>query len=224
MARPSEAASWLRDSTSHDGAAAALAARPCGSVVRWMGIAFGAELLVAASVLGTQGITEAGIVLALRLTARVAFPLFWLAYTGGPLAALFGPPLEPLRRHGRLAGLAFATSMTVHLALVAALCAIGAAPAASVFATFGIAAVCMYALALFSISRLRQALGPRRWKVLSAVAMNYVGLAFLYDFSTDPLAGGMKHALFYWPFLALAIAGPVLRIAASMPARRTKRG
>jgi hypothetical protein len=188
-----------------------------------MGLAFGAELLLAATVFGADGITEAGIVLALRLTARVAFPLFWLAYAGGALATLFGPRFEPLRQQVRVLGLAFAAAMTVHLALVATLCVIGAAPAASVFVIFGAAAACMYTLALFSIARLRQALGPRGWRVLSFVAMNYVGLAFLDDFSNDFFAGGVKRALFYWPFLALTLAGPALRFAAFLSARRTKR-
>ena len=172
---------------------------------------------------GAKGITEDGIILALRLTARLAFPLFWLAYTGGALATLLGLRFEPLRRQGRMFGLTFAASMTVHLSLVATLCVIGATPAANVFVIFGTAAVCMYMLALFSIARLRQALGPRGWKVLSFVAMNYVALAFLDDFRTDFFAGGLKHALFYWPFLALTLIAPVLRLAAFLRTWRMKR-
>lgn len=194
-----------------------------GGVARWMGLAFGAGLLIAAGVLSIRGITEDGIGLALRLTARLAFPLFWLAYAGGALATLFGPRLEPLRRQVRVLGLAFAAAMTVHLALVATLCVIGATPAVSVFAFFGTAAACMYALALFSITPLREALGRPGWKILSFVAMNYVGLAFLDDFTTDFFAAGVKHALFYWPFLALTLAGPMLRFAAFLYARQTKR-
>lgn len=192
-------------------------------VVRWIGFAFGAEFLLATAVLAVTGITAVGVGLALRLTARLAFPLFWLAYAGGALTVLFAPRFELLRRQARVFGLAFAAAMTVHLALVATLCVIGAAPAASVFVIFGTAAACMYTLALFSIARLRQALGPRGWKVLSFVAMNYVGLAFLSDFSNDLFAGGVKHALSYWPFLALTLAGPTLRFAAFWRARRVKR-
>ena len=192
-------------------------------VARWVGLAFGAELLVAAAVLGANGTTEAGIVLALRLTARVAFALFWLAYAGGALATLFGRRFEPLRRQARVLGLAFAAAMTVHLGLVASLCLIGATPAASVFVIFGTAAAFMYLLALFSIARLRHALGPRGWKILSFVAMNYVGLAFLDDFRNDFFADGAKHALLYWPFLALTVAAPALRFAAFLRVRWTKR-
>ena len=190
---------------------------------RWVGLACCAEILLAATVFGAKGINEDGILLALRLTARVAFPLFWLAYAGGALATLFGLRFEPLRRQGRMLGLAFAASMTVHLSLVATLCAIGTTPAAGVFVIFGTAAACMYMLALFSIARLRQMLGPRGWKVLSFVAMNYVMLAFLDDFKADFFAGGLKHALFYWPFLALVLTAPVLRFAAFLRTRRMKR-
>jgi len=199
------------------------AAPASGNVALWMGSAAGAELLLAATVFGAKGITEDGILLALRLTARLAFPLFWLAYAGGALATLLGPRFAPLRRQARVFGLAFAAAMTVHLGVLATLCVIGATPAASVFVVFGTAAACMYALALFSIARLRQALGPRGWKVLSFVAMNYVGLAFLDDFATDFFAHGVKHALFYWPFLALTLAAPALRFAAFFRARQIKR-
>lgn len=201
---------------------AASAAPASDNAANWMALAFGAELLLAAAVLGIKGITEAGIVLTLMLTARLAFPLFWLAYAGGALPTLLGARLEPLRRQGRAFGLAFAAAMTIHLSVVATLCVVVAVPAASVFAIFGAAAVCMYALALFSIARLRRALGPRGWKVLSFVAMNYVLLAFLDDFTNDFFAAGVKHALFYWPFLALALGAPALRFAAFLRARQAK--
>jgi hypothetical protein len=195
-------------------------AQALSSVPLWTGLAAGAELLIAAGAFGAKGITEDGIVLALRLTARFAFPLFWVAYTATALRSLFGPRFEPLRRLRAVLGLAFAASMTIHLALVATLCIIGAPPGAGVFAIFGTAAACMYMLALFSIPRLQQALGMRGWKILSIVAMNAVALAFLDDFSTDFFATGAKHALFYWPFLALTVAAPTLRFAALL--RRAK--
>jgi len=47
-------------------------------VAHWVGLAFGSELVIATAVLGANGTTEAGIVLALRVTACFAFPLFWL--------------------------------------------------------------------------------------------------------------------------------------------------
>ena len=222
MARHAEAAQHRISHASGD-AGSVGSAQASGGAAQWILLAFGAELLLAAVVLGAEGITEAGIVLALRLTARLAFPLFWLAYAGGALATLFGPRFEPLRRHLRVFGLAFAASMTVHLALVATLCVIGATPGAGVFVLFGSAAACMYTLALFSIARLRQSLGPRGWKLLSFVAMNYIGVAFLDDFTNDFFAVGVKHALLYWPFLALTLVGPTLRCAAFLHERQIKK-
>src|SRR5690242_21906530 len=105
-----------------------------------MTLAFGIELLLAAAVLGVKGVTEDGIVLSLRLTARLAFPLFWLAYAGGALATLFGPRFQPLRRAAPVLGLAFAAALTVHLALVAPLCVVGPMPGAHAFVSFGTAA------------------------------------------------------------------------------------
>jgi len=76
------------------------------------------------------------------------------------------------------------------------------------------AAACAYALALFSIAHLRQILGPQLWKLLSFVAMNYIALAFADDFLSSLPGRGLRHAVLYWPFAALAIAGPALRFAA----------
>jgi D-alanyl-lipoteichoic acid acyltransferase DltB (MBOAT superfamily) len=39
-------------------------------------------------------------------------------------------------------------------------------------------------------------------------------LAFLVDFDKNPFQGGFANFIAYAPFLALAIAGPVLRVAA----------
>ena len=39
-------------------------------------------------------------------------------------------------------------------------------------------------------------------------------MAFLVDFDKNPFQGGFANFVAYVPFLALAIAGPVLRLAA----------
>jgi hypothetical protein len=59
---------------------------------------------------------------ALRMTARWSFLLFWVAYAGGALATLFGPALAPLSGRGREFGLAFAAAHLVHIGLVIWLC------------------------------------------------------------------------------------------------------
>jgi hypothetical protein len=102
-----------------------------------MGVAFGANLLLAAVILLARGTDFHGTEPALRASARIAFVWFWVAYTGGPLTTLFGGTFLPLKQHGRELGLAFAAALSVHLLLVAWLCLIGAAPALGVFMFFG---------------------------------------------------------------------------------------
>jgi hypothetical protein len=69
-------------------------------------------------------------------------------------------------------------------------------------------------LALFSFGNLQRALGPRAWWFLRVVGMNYILYAFFVDFRKTPLQGGITHVVEYLPFITLAIAGPLLRIAA----------
>jgi hypothetical protein len=182
----------------------------------WMFSAVCAALTLAASVTIGLGAKQSGIDAALAATARLMFLLFWPAYSGGALVALFGAVFQPLKQHAREFGLAFASALLVHLGLVAVLCLIGAAPDAATFVFFGIGAAWAYVLALFSIPRLRLALGPRNWWLLSNVGMNYVAYAFIVDFLQQPLHGGVKHIIEYLPFAVLSLAGPGLRLAAYM--------
>ena len=182
----------------------------------WMFSAVCAALTLAASVTIALGAKQSGIDAALAATARLMFLLFWPAYSGGALVALFGAVFQPLKQHAREFGLAFASALLVHLGLVAVLCLIGAAPDAATFIFFGIGAAWAYVLALFSIPRLRLALGPRNWWLLSNVGMNYVAYAFIVDFLQQPLHGGVRHIIEYLPFAVLSLAGPGLRLAAYM--------
>jgi hypothetical protein len=180
----------------------------------WMFSAFCAAFFLAASVLAVLGSRERGVHAALAATARLAFLLFWPAYSGGALVSLFGAAFLPLRQHARLLGLAFASALFVHLGLVGLLCLIGSSPPVATFIFFGVGAVWAYLLALFSISRLHRALGPIYWRRLSIIGMNYLAYAFIVDFVKGPFNGGVRHAVEYVPFALLAIAGPSLRLAA----------
>jgi hypothetical protein len=180
----------------------------------WIGSAFGAALVLAAVVLAVLGAGERGTNAALAATARLSFLLFWPAYSGGALTALFGATFQPVKQRARQFGLAFAAAHLVHIGLVGWLCWIGVIPPASVFVFFGVALIFTYLLALFSIGNLQQALGPRWWWLLRTVGMNYIAYAFFVDFMKYPLHGGIKHVVEYLPFVILAIVGPVLRLAA----------
>ena len=189
----------------------------------WLAVPFCAALALAAAVLAIYGTGDDGIHAALLATARLQFLLFWPAYAGAALVSLFGAAFMPLRRHARELGLGFAAALAVHLSLVAWSCAIGDVPPVRTFIVFGFAAVCVYGLALFSLARLQRLLGATAWAILRFLAMNYIALAFADDFLRSLVAPGFGHALLYWPFATLAVAGPALRLIAYAKALRTPR-
>ncbi len=186
--------------------------------------AFCAALGLAVGVVGVFGAQSHGFRVALDATARLNFFLFWPAYAGGALTALFGNVFAPLRDNGRNFGLAFAAALPVHLGLVACLCAIGETPDAKTFIVFGMAAIFVYLLALLSIPRVRWVLPDRFWPSIRALAMNYIAFAFLKDFTRHGIGsfrdiilygtGGFQDIIMYVLFTALAIVGPMLRLAA----------
>jgi hypothetical protein len=183
------------------------------SVAAWMGGAFCAALgvgLVALALLGRGG---QGVTFATESVARVAFVFFWLVYTGGALAALFGPRFASLARHRREFGLAFAAALLVHLAFVAWLFHISYRPPVShaVIFYFGIGALWAYALAICSVERLRELIGPAAWRLFNAAGLEYIALLFLRDFVLLPYQYGTSHPLYYAPFSILSVSGPVLR-------------
>jgi hypothetical protein len=184
------------------------------NAVGWIASAFCAALGLAALVLWIVGPGVKGTILALQMTARLSFMLFWSAYTAGALTALFGSAFEPLKRRAREFGLAFASAHLVHLALVAWLTYIGAAPPLGVFVFFGVAALWVYLLMLFSIPRLQQLLGPKGWWLLRVVGLNFIAYAFAKDFLGYREFGNVRYLVGYLPFVVLSILGPLLRLAA----------
>ena len=189
-------------------------ARPNAAV--WMGSAFCAALGLAALVLAALGTGERGTDVALQLTARFSFLLFWPAYAAGAMTALFGTVFEPFKRRAREFGLAFASAHLVHLALVAWLTYIGHAPPREVFIFFGVAVLWTYLLALFSVRRLQLTLGSKGWWFLRVVGLNYIAYAFASDFLRYPQLGSIKYLVGYVPFAVLSVVGPLICLAAFM--------
>ena len=182
-----------------------------------MAASFGVALAIACVALwGTPPGDKIG--MALRATARWSFILFLPASTGAALAALFGPRFQFLARHARDFGLAFASAHLVHLALVALLYYRAVDPPlpreALVF--FSVAAVWTYLIAISSFERLSWALPPRTWRIVRRWGVEFIALAFFVDFAKSPLQGGIAHIIAYLPFLVLAVAGPLLRLAAAV--------
>jgi hypothetical protein len=176
--------------------------------------AFLIAVALATIVLATIGVGEHATTIALRVTARWSFVLFWFAYTAGAMARLFGSHLAGLARRGRDFGLAFASAQSVHVGLV--LWVFYLAPGVNrgmVFFWVGI--VCTYLLALFSLPRLREALGPRLWRISCIIAMEYIALVFFVDFVRIPLQANAlgSYPVSYLPFALMLIGGVVLHIA-----------
>jgi hypothetical protein len=195
-------------------------------VAAWMGGAFCSALAVGIIVLALLGRGGRGVTYATESVARVAFVFFWLAYTGGALAAFFGSRLEGIARRRRELGLAFAAALLVHLAFVAWLFHISYRRPVSneVIFYFSIGALWVYALVIISVKRLREFMGPIAWRLFNALGLEYVAVLFLRDFVLLPLQYGTRSPLFYLPFAILSIAGPVLRwLSLFLSNRRRKR-
>lgn len=184
-------------------------------VLLWMAAACVVSLALAAIVLVVFGAGETGTALALRLTARWCFLLFWPAYAGSALAKFSAPRFAALARHGRSFGLAFAAALSVHTGLVLWLLDV-ATEQRTLMLFFWAGVACTYALALFSLPRLRDWLGPRLWRIASEAAMHYIALVFAVDFILDPLqaSGVDRYPLSYLPFVVMLIAGVVMRVTA----------
>jgi hypothetical protein len=187
----------------------------------WMGAAFGIALVIAVTVLAICGTGNAGIRLALELTARWSFLLFWLAYAGNAVAVLFG--VDRLAGRGREFGLAFAAAHLVHIGLVIWLYQISLRPvlAPGLFVFFMLGLFWTYLLAGLSFGGVKT-IGPAAWRGIRFLGMNYILIAFGRDFVLPviypkPSQINPGHYLFYAPFLVLSIAAPLL---AALAARR----
>jgi hypothetical protein len=187
----------------------------------WMAMAFGVALGLAAAVLAINGTDKKSLLIALQLTARWSFLLFWMAYAGGAMAALFGPAFEPLARRGRECGLAYAAAMLIHVGLVLWLFLMTFRPPLSgeglIFFSIGI--VWTYLMAIVSFGDLATALGSRGWRTLRFVGINYILLAFTVDFVPATIHGvahyDVRRLFAYGPFAAMSFAAPFLVLAAA---------
>ena len=188
----------------------------CDSALSMIVVGFVTASALAGIVLALFGAEERGTILALRLTARWSFVLFWLAYTGGALARLFGPRLDRLARRGRELGLAFASAQLIHIVLVLWLYHIATGPSGAM-TFFWSGTACLYALALSSLPRLRNIFDPQFWRVFRVIAIEYIAVVFASDFIFGPLrAGEGTYPWSYMPFALMLVGGVCLRAVAFM--------
>ena len=107
----------------------------------------------------------------------------------------------------------FRSAQLVHVGLVLWLFYL--APGANGgMAFFWVGILCTYLLALFSLPRLRDALGPRLWRISCMIAMEYIALVFFVDFIRVPLRGNElgNYPLSYLPFALMLVGGVALRV------------
>lgn len=163
------------------------------------------------------GWTYDGALMATRLTARFAFPIFLLAWTASAWASLFpGGWRTALLRRRRAVGLSFAAAHGAHLVFILiALQVFGhEAPMITVYAG-GFVYLLVAAMAVTSHDAAVRWLGPARWKGLHTVG----GLAILLVF-TNSYVGRLKSM----PMLALpALALILLAVGAKIAARLARR-
>ncbi len=184
----------------------------------WMAAAFLISLALAASALAVFGAGERGTAIALRVTARWMFVLFWPAYAGGALAKLGGPRFAALARRGREFGLAFAAAVAVHVGLVLWLVDI-AADRAGQMLFFWAGTACTYLLVLLSLPHLREALGQLLWRLVCTAALEYIALVFAVDFIVEPFQDFAHYPPGYLPFALALVGGTLLRFAALVQSR-----
>jgi hypothetical protein len=189
----------------------------------WMSAAFVAGLAIVVAVYAVA-VPSQRLGMALRATARWSFLWFCLATYGGALATLFGSSFQALARRGRDFGLAFAAAHSVHVALVIWLLYRSPDPFSRLqLIIFSVGVFWMYVLAMFSLSRtLSAGLGPRRWKYLRTIGVEYIAFAYAFEFGGRILDSNRANALHYFPLFAAAVGGPLLRIGAAIKRRSNR--
>lgn len=164
---------------------------------------------------------------ALRTTARWSFLLFWLASVGRALMTVFGQRFQALAAHARDLGLSYASAHLGHLGVVAwvyyyAIAHGTEAPSQNALVFFGVGVFWTYLIALLSFDSFAAKLGARTCRILRIIGVEYIALAFFVDFYKSPFHNGFAHIAGYAPFVALSVAGPVLRLAAMAKPRLTE--
>src|SRR5260370_29322447 len=141
----------------------------------WMCAAFCAALALVVVVFAIMGTGDKGTGIALHLTGRLSFLLFWPAYAGAAMAELFGPRFTILAQRGRDFGLAYASPHLVHVGLVAHLVSMPEEPITeAIMPFFAVGVVWTYVLAFSSWERLNKLFSPSLWRVLRNIGLEYL--------------------------------------------------
>jgi hypothetical protein len=187
-----------------------------GTTTEWMAgsLMIALAIVVIVRTVAAPGARVSG---ALQATARWSYLLFWCAYAGNALAVVFGPRFQAVANRCRDFSLSYASAHLAHIGMVAWLILASGTPfGPSEVIVFGIGVFWTYLLALLSIKSLAAKLDPKLLRALRTIGVEYIALVFLVGFAKNPFQGGFANMLYYLPFIALAVAGPLLRIAAAI--------
>jgi hypothetical protein len=182
------------------------------TVRKWITLSLccaGALILVTFNMFGAG---ERGTAIALQVTGRFSFLLFFGAYAGESLKRLLGSEPGSVLPSTRTFGLAFAAAHLAHLGLVGWICYIGSIPSPETFLLFGIATAATYLLALNSFFNLGSIIGVRTWATIRIFGLHYIAFVFILDFITKVPSASAKYILGYIPFAVLSVTAPILRL------------
>ncbi|MEM9174806.1 MAG: ferric reductase-like transmembrane domain-containing protein [Myxococcota bacterium] len=177
--------------------------------------------LVLGGALGLNGTGRVGWHAAVRATAVVAFPLWLLVYTAGPLAQLApGSVTRALRRSRRAIGLAVFVAQMIHLAAILGLTRLEAGTLTEPAALYGggLAYLMLTLMAATSNDAAVARLGARNWRRLHGFGQGV--LAIVYVATYGPLMAGDPA---YWPAGLALLAAFGLRATAFWKRRASAR-
>jgi hypothetical protein len=183
----------------------------------WTSTAFVGGLTLAMMAILVKGAGPNGIGVGLRLTARLSYIIFWLAYVGRALPVLFGHSFWFIGQRGRQLGLAFASAQLVHVGLVGWLAWLSRpeSVADAVMPFFAIAIVWTYLLAALSTDYARRVMNPHILTAIFTIGSEYIALTFFADFILTPKYP-IQYPILYVPFWIMLFVGPLLRLTAAV--------
>lgn len=186
------------------------------------------NLAIAATLFAVAGADSAGTELALRMTARVSFVWFLLAFVAAPLQRL--RPSRPgalLLRRRRALGVIFGLSMAIHVGCILRLYALHA-PARPPMVTaadlwIGIPGLTLVGLlTLTSLDALKRRLAPAAWRRLHRTGLWVVWAIFFLCLVDSVGRKTTAHPfLAYYLFIAVLLLTAGLRLGSAARSRRS---
>jgi len=170
--------------------------------------------------LGLNGIQALGWHAATRVTAVLAFALWWLSFTAGPLNRLHPTPsTRALRTRRRALGLAFATTLAIHGLCILMLARLEAGILVADVAVLGggFGYVMTAAMAATSSDVAVRRLGAKRWRALHLLGQWTLFVVFFVTYG-----GRFAEDAEYWPGFALVLAAGAIALAARAQSARLR--